>query len=288
MFSEILKKFKDYSILIIPGGGIPGLKSIKLSAVRAFIYAVVYSIIIFLFSLLLFTVTPLHNMFTAKSSLSDNDMKNIQVLKERMVFLARELESLKSTNERLRYAMMLGDSTLADTSGSIQEKKQDIKKKAGGNLLAVLSDLFFAENKYNLKQSAEYQKSKNTKEPLYYFNSPVNAFISRGFYPEKGHFGQDYVLKTGSPVYASAGGYVIFSDYTVKDGYMIIINHYDGFVTIYKHCSSLIKQVRETVYQGDIIALSGNTGEESIGPHLHFEIWKDGQPVNPEKYLLKK
>ena len=145
---------------------------------------------------------------------------------------------------------MLGDSTLADTSVKVEENKPDLKKKAGGNLLAVIADLFFAENKYNLHNKAEEQKGKPSKEPLYYFNSPANTFISRGFYPEKGHFGQDYVLKTGSPVYAAAGGYVIFSDYTVKDGYMVIINHYDGFITIYKHCSSLIKQVRETVYQG--------------------------------------
>ena len=110
--------------------------------------------------------------------------------------------------------------------------------------------------------------------------------MSRNFDPNKGHFGIDYVLKRGTPIHASSGGYVIFSDYTVKDGHMLIISNPNNYITIYKHCSILLKRVRETVSTGEIIALSGNSGLITTGPHLHFEIWKEGRPINPKKIFL--
>ena len=98
--------------------------------------------------------------------------------------------------------------------------------------------------------------------------------------------GVDFVVKEGTPVYAASGGYIVFSDYTIDDGYMIIIIHRDGYISIYKHCSSLIKGVRDNVEQGELIALSGNSGKHTTGPHLHLEIWRDGKPVNPEKQFI--
>ncbi len=98
--------------------------------------------------------------------------------------------------------------------------------------------------------------------------------------------GIDYVLKTGTQISAAASGYIIFADFTVKDGYMIIILHPHDYISVYKHCSSLLKKTREIVQEGEIIALSGNTGEITTGPHLHFEIWHHGKPINPKSVLL--
>lgn len=97
--------------------------------------------------------------------------------------------------------------------------------------------------------------------------------------------GIDFVIKTGTPVYSAAGGYIVFADFTVNDGYMVIIAHSDGYITVYKHCSVLLKKARDIVSEGEMIALSGNTGELSTGPHLHFEIWKDGKPLGPSKFF---
>jgi murein DD-endopeptidase MepM/ murein hydrolase activator NlpD len=99
--------------------------------------------------------------------------------------------------------------------------------------------------------------------------------------------GIDFVVKTGTPVYVSANGFIIFANYTVKDGNMIIVSHPGNYISVYKHCSSLLKKERETVVQGELIALSGNTGEITTGPHLHFEIWKEGKPINPITILIK-
>jgi murein DD-endopeptidase MepM/ murein hydrolase activator NlpD len=123
------------------------------------------------------------------------------------------------------------------------------------------------------------------KESIF-FIKPVEGFISRKYETERGHPGIDIVTKEGSPVYASAGGFVIFADYTVDYGYTIIISHPDSYLTFYKHCSALLKKEREAVQQGEIIALSGNSGTLSSGPHLHFEIWKDGKTIDPQKLIV--
>ena len=118
-----------------------------------------------------------------------------------------------------------------------------------------------------------------------FFLKPVKGFISRGYDTEKGHPGIDIVVKEGTPVFSTAGGYVVFADYTTEFGNMMIVIHSFGYISVYKHCSSLLKKQREIVEQGEMIALSGNTGH-STGPHLHFEIWKDGQTIDPESVLI--
>jgi murein DD-endopeptidase MepM/ murein hydrolase activator NlpD len=210
--------------------------------------------------------------------LSKEDMQEVKTLNERMIFLAKEVEQMKSTNEKLRYAIFLGDSATIDslTRPDSVEKNSDqaikLKNKKGGDIFSVFRELFLTK---------EENQSKDV-----FFSKPVNGFISREFDPDRGHFGIDYVVKTGTPVYAACGGYVVFADYTVRDGYMLIINSSSDYVTVYKHCSSLLKKTRDIVTEGELIALSGNTGETTTGPHLHFEVWKNGKPVNPKTLFI--
>ena len=98
--------------------------------------------------------------------------------------------------------------------------------------------------------------------------------------------GIDIVAKDGTPVFASAGGFVVFSDYTNDYGHIIILSHSDGYLSFYKHCSLILKKEREFVKQGELIAKSGNSGLATTGPHLHFEIWHNGKAVDPESLLI--
>ena len=98
--------------------------------------------------------------------------------------------------------------------------------------------------------------------------------------------GLDFAVRTGTSILASAAGYVVFAGFTADDGYMIILVHSDGYITVYKHCSGLTKKLRDSVLQGETIALSGNTGLATTGPHLHFEIWKNGQVIDPKDLLI--
>ncbi len=153
-------------------------------------------------------------------------------------------------------------------------------------LIAVFFNGFTVSGKNVRNYSGKVTPNSVGDEIFLGLQRPCNGSISRKFDPEMGHYGIDYALKEGSPVYAAENGYVLFSDFTVDYGNTIIIVHGKGFVTIYKHCKLLMRTEREKVVQGDIIALSGNTGRLTTGPHLHFEVWKDGSVVNPEKYLI--
>lgn len=118
------------------------------------------------------------------------------------------------------------------------------------------------------------------------FSTPASGYLSRGFEAEEYHYGIDFAGKVGSPVLAAADGNVVFAGWTYDYGYVIMLAHADGYMTAYKHNQSLLKNAGETVRRGDVIALLGNTGRTSSGPHLHFEVWKDGVAQDPSHYLL--
>jgi murein DD-endopeptidase MepM/ murein hydrolase activator NlpD len=268
-----LKKIKNFSILIIPGGSGVEAKSHQLTSTKAMIIVGIYSLVFFLLGFLMLNLTPLKGLvFPGNSNLNPTEKKLINDLNQRLIFITFELEKLKSTNQQLKDAILLGDSTLID---SLNKANSNVNKKDnpyGGNILYIIQKLF----------SVGQEHLGN----YFHFSKPVNGYISRGFNPDNGHMGIDFVIKTGTPVYSAAGGYVIFADYTVNDGYMMIISHSDEYITVYKHCSSLLKKARDIVSEGEMIALSGNTGELSSGPHLHFEIWKNGKPIDPQHLFI--
>ncbi len=114
---------------------------------------------------------------------------------------------------------------------------------------------------------------------------PVSGGISSSFDLENKHYGVDIVMPQNSPVHSISEGIVVFSEWTSETGYVIIIEHLNGLTSIYKHNSSLAKSQGERVETGEIIAFTGNTGELTTGPHLHFELWYQGEPVDPQSYI---
>lgn len=272
--SDSLQKLKGLSIIILPEYGKAETRTFKLGTYKVVSILVLYSLTIAILGFFILGITPLRDMIFPGSGLSKSELTKIDELNTKLNQVTRELENLKDTNERLKFAIGLGDSTLLKSPGKENDSTKIKQKKHpfGGNIFAIINEIF--------------HQDKNTQPKSYYFSKPADSFISRGFNPERGHMGIDFVIKTGTPVYAAANGFVIFADYTTKDGYMIILDHSNGYISLYKHCSVLLKRARETVLQGETIALSGNTGEISTGPHLHFEIWKDGQPIDPQKVLI--
>jgi murein DD-endopeptidase MepM/ murein hydrolase activator NlpD len=114
---------------------------------------------------------------------------------------------------------------------------------------------------------------------------PVGGGISDGFDLSHGHFGVDLEAAEGVLVHAVDDGTVLISDYTVEHGYVIAIQHRNNRISIYKHNASLLKEVGELVQMGDVIASVGNSGTQTTGPHLHFEWWVNGQPIDPTPWL---
>lgn len=118
------------------------------------------------------------------------------------------------------------------------------------------------------------------------FEAPLKGFVTRGFQAENSHFGIDVAVETGTPVRAVASGRVIFSDKTEDAGQVIAVQHVQGYTTIYKHNKEILKSIGNLVNKGDTLAFSGNSGEITTGPHLHFEIWQNGQALDPKPFVL--
>lgn len=116
---------------------------------------------------------------------------------------------------------------------------------------------------------------------------PVQGSLTRRYLPDEEHYGLDIATKNNEPVINIADGSVFNSSWTINNGYVISIQHSGGVVTTYKHLSKLNKKEGDLVLKGDILGEIGNAGVLSTGPHLHFEIWRNGVPQNPEVYLIK-
>ena len=134
------------------------------------------------------------------------------------------------------------------------------------------------EDKYNVIPN-DLSKVK------YLLYPPAIGPISQAYDAENKHFAVDIALKEYDPVMAVANGTVIFSEWTIETGYVIIVKHDYGLLSVYKHNSSLEKTQGDLVKAGEVIAKAGNTGEFSTGWHLHFELWIDGYSVDPSDFI---
>lgn len=269
-----LKSLNKLTLIVFPEGTNAEAKSFRMNGRRILIYLFAYTLLIGLLGFYVIYLSPLEKILLPsalkKTTLEE---KQYEELSNKILILANEVEKLKLTNIKLRNAVQLGDSSLLKEINKNNESEKKKNIPAEGNLLTAINHLL---NRF--VNSAQVEDV--------YFIYPIQGFISKGFKPDEGHNGIDFVVKENTPVYCSAGGYVVFADYTVQYGYVIIINHAQGYVSKYKHCSLLVKKEGDFVNQGELIALSGNSGTETTGPHLHFEIWKDGKPINPNKVLL--
>jgi len=137
------------------------------------------------------------------------------------------------------------------------------------------SELTFLTVKNPITQSLEDQ----------YFYSPIEGIVTTEFNIREEHYGIDIVSKSNEPVKSVAEGTVIFSDWTQESGNVIAIQHRDNIISVYKHNSALLKKVGNFVNSGEAIAIIGNTGEFTTGPHLHFEMWYNGNSVDPEEFI---
>jgi len=143
---------------------------------------------------------------------------------------------------------------------------------------SILRTIVQEEDKYNLTNI-------NTERLNSVLFSPAKGGVSSEFSLEEKHYGIDITLPENSPIYSVSDGRVIFAEWTVETGHVIIIKHLNGLTSSYKHNSSLSKSQGDPVRRGEVIGFSGNTGRLTSGPHLHFELWFEGDPVDPLNFL---
>ncbi|OGU53913.1 MAG: hypothetical protein A2V66_17065 [Ignavibacteria bacterium RBG_13_36_8] len=252
-------------------------KRYKFSVLQLVYVILGYSFFTTLLVITLLALTPAKELiFIFENEELKKQAAKIKELETKVVFLTSNLETLASTNKKLKFAMMLAGTDTLDSTAAIYDSlriDELTKMPAGGNLLQAIKKLLNGDE-------------KQPDDSANYFIKPVKGFIVNQFNPEKGHMGIDFAVKNGTPIFATAGGLVLFAEYTTEDGYMLMIQHDNNLISVYKHCSILLKKERDYLVQGELIALSGNTGYNTTGSHLHFEIWKQGKVIDPTKYLI--
>ncbi len=170
-----------------------------------------------------------------------------------------------------------------DTTRRYQDIK--IKRSLEDSLLRMDVE---NQSKYSLykMESMETASQKRSSIGGVLFFPPLKGIVTNKFNPAGKHFGIDIVSRQNEAIKAVLDGTVIFSNWTLETGYVIVIQHVQNIVSVYKHNSALLKKIGDIVKSGEAIAIIGETGEMISGPHLHFELWNEGIPVNPEEFII--
>jgi murein DD-endopeptidase MepM/ murein hydrolase activator NlpD len=149
---------------------------------------------------------------------------------------------------------------------------------------SILRSQIESQDKYNLALTEDRSKSKTISSFLFF--TPVNGRITASFNAREGHFGTDIAASENEVIKATLNGTVVFSSWTPDNGYVMHIQHENNLLSVYKHNSVLLKKVGDYVKAGEAVAIIGNSGELSTGPHLHFELWYNGIAINPQDYII--
>lgn len=205
-----------------------------------------------------------------------------------------ELDSLESEVERKHQFIMSMKAVLSGEEGSTEQTPgSQIAENAQANARTVsLSDEELSNIDEEFRQ--EFEANGGDPAPLsgqasdlqeMFLFKPVVGIVTDHYDIKGKHYGVDVVAKPSEPVKCVTEGTVILSSWTQDSGYIIAVQHRSNFISVYKHNAELLKSVGDFVKAGEVIGIVGNTGELTTGPHLHLELWYNGNPVNPEEYV---
>ncbi|MCB0755738.1 MAG: M23 family metallopeptidase [Flavobacteriales bacterium] len=160
----------------------------------------------------------------------------------------------------------------------------EFKQSEQDSLLRAMVEQEERFNIQNIQFGSKQAMEMNIRD-LFFF-APLKGDITAGFDSKEKHFAVDIVAKENEPIKACLDGTIIFSSWTYDAGHVVAIQHSSNLTSFYKHCSVLLKKTGESIKAGEVVAIVGNSGELTTGPHLHFELWFNGRPVNPEDYIV--
>ena len=247
--------------------------SINLAASSLFAFLLLLST-----SFILIYITPLKEYFRGYTSieLRENAVENSMKLDSLESLYISQSKYIKSLKDLLSGNISFEDldQNTENTESNLLEL-EIVKTNLEDSLLRALVD---EEDKYN---AFDLQGERFTTVLF----PPVKGGLSSGFDYESKHYGVDIAMPENSPVHSISEGIVVFAEWTSETGFVIILEHLNGLTSIYKHNSSIIKTQGDRIETGEIIAFTGNTGSLTTGPHLHFELWYQGEPVDPERYI---
>ena len=272
------KKNKFFRFAIINDNSLEEVFNIKFSRARLLWLTAAILLAISVIFVLLLGYTPLRNLIPGKSKTH---------VQNELIMMIQKADSLeKSLGNYSLYTKnlkkVLSDSVSLDSvqdlfRESFTVKEFDFKPSVEDSILRAEVE---AEESISLNSNLKEKKLNS------FFIKPVDGLITEGFNKKIGHFGVDVVSKKGAFISSIDDGMVLFSSWTHEFGYVLVIKHQNSFISFYKHNSEVFKSKGDYVKSGETIAIIGNSGKYSTGPHLHFELWKGSSPVNPLNYIL--
>ena len=278
---KIIKKklFTKNRLVILNEDTFEEVFSLRLTLMNVFVVATFGAFLITFVTTYIIAFTPLREYIPgyASSKLKRNATELAlksdslsRALKKNEAYIASIKKVLTGD---LEYAKFSKDSITASNTKPVSDEelkpsKSDLK----------LREEVAREDKYNLFEKA------TPKANMVLF-PPVKGIITDKFNPTKKHYAVDIALAKNTPIKSILSGTVIFADWTPTTGNVVIIRHNNGFISVYKHAESLTVSQGDKVRTGEVIALAGSTGQESTGVHLHFELWKDGYPIDPSIFI---
>ena len=245
----------------------------------------------FFISFILFVVFMLLSLLLTETILEQwFDPRHAQVqTNKQLVKLTMELDSLsEEVRKKDQFIALFRGFLTGDTdSAKVDSFRQGVN--IGRDLVVDLStnpiDSVFRQAFEITEQQDQIRISTNSELDEVFFFSPITGLISRKYNLPEDHYGVDIVSKRNEPVMSVASGTVILASWTQDSGYVIAIQHNANLISIYKHNAELLKKTGSFVNGGEVIAIIGNTGDLTDGPHLHFELWYKGNTVDPEDFV---
>lgn len=248
------------------------------------IYILLSSMVILAMSLMAIVIffTPLKRLVPGYGEPSSHP--EYVKLTKKMAMLESELASYKLYYEHFSKFISMSD--------SLQAPDVKYKSRVAASLKPDATTPGTPNTDPGLTQVVQVTENKNdaiqsvlSSADYRYLMPPISGVISSGFDPETDHLGVDVLAPHDTPVKSIWDGHVIMADWTLETGYTIGVQHNNDMVSFYKHNASLLKKNGAFVRAGEAIAIIGNTGKLTSGPHLHFELWLQGKPVDPVNYI---
>lgn len=276
-----LQKLKNkYRLVILNDDTFEEKVSLRLSQLNVFVVLGVTLLVLIFMVTTLIVFTPLREFIPGYTDLTlrkkgiENSLKTDsieRVLAQDSIYL-KNFKAVMEGNPIDYGAEMIVDTSLNYSHITDQKVQED----------SVLRALIESEEKYTL-----FAFASNTPKNMsnFIFFTPLKGVVTNQLNVKKQHYGVDIAAAKNEAIKAVLEGTVIFAEWTAETGYVIHLQHSDNLVSIYKHNSVLHKEAGDNVKAGEVIAIVGNSGELSTGTHLHFELWHNGIPLNPEEYM---
>ena len=279
---RIYKKLKDkYRLVILNESTFEESLSYRLSPLNVLTLVAALSIFLVSIVIILMAFTPLREYIPGYT-----DVELRKNLTEQIILtdsLERKILQNQSYIRNVQIILQGGNpDSLVNDDIQIQEHAVELHGIHKSKEDSLLREFVEREDSYSLEI---HENSKETPMSQLYFFPPLQGPVTNRYNAKENHFGVDIVAPKDEAIKAALDGTVTFTGWTMETGNVIQVQHSNNIITVYKHNSVLLKEIGDRVVAGEPIAIVGNSGELTSGPHLHFEIWQNGTALDPEEYL---